>query len=188
MNRYFLFSVLTALLAVAPPSMAGIGGPITDYHQTYSDIVSTNIQVDKVVLRTTDGDRIQVPFIPTTLNLNDLLGATKGLKLNLSHLKVPKNTTQLEIVEIELHLKRSDNDVTFNDQSACRLHSHKGLMLFTRQPFTVLLNAEYLVKVKFDSLASLQLSGQVSKGSKLKCFLASQREEIVNIINSNDEF
>jgi hypothetical protein len=210
-----------------------IGDALTGYHLLYSEITSSSVKATKAYIRTDDGQTIRVPFEPTVLNLMDLLGATKGVVLHLKNLGLPASVTQLSVVEIELHLTGGEeNDVTFSDATSCDLKAKKELVLFTRRPFVVELNADYLVKVKFDSLKSIQLScnGKTEgnnysinhfdqhnyqhydqhndrnhddsndhdhkkcdndddiKECRLNCRLASQREEIVNIINANDEF
>ena len=130
-------------------------GP-ANYHTVYSNIEDTIVTLRNFRLRTADGKVIVVPTDAVEVDLQDLMGLTKGLKINLSGITFPGGAATADIVEIETDVVGSARTVSA-DNSACELTTPKLLNFYTSAAVTMIAGETYLVKVNFSPLNSIQI-------------------------------
>lgn len=139
--------------------------PAFDYHDLYASITSTQVTVKgTAVVRTEDGQKIQVPIEPTQLDLQKLDGQSPsqtdihGVVVRLSQVALPDTVTQVELAELVLHVvAHGNNQLLFNNDSSCHLHAPNRLFLYTLAPVVLDVKTgdvkqDYLVKAKFSTL------------------------------------
>ncbi len=137
------------------------------YHTVYGSIEDTIVKIQNFRLRTSDGQVINVPSVAQEVDLQDLQGLTKGLKINLAGITFPGNAATADIVEIEVDVVGSNARAISSDNSSCKLGTPKLLNFYTVAPVTVIAGETYLVKVNFTPLNSIQID--IVTKNKCKC-------------------
>ncbi len=140
----------------ASQNTSGATGPAI-YHTVYSNIEDTIVKIKNFRLRTSDGQVINVPSAAVEVDLQDLQGLTKGLKIDLAGIVFPASAATADIVEIEVDVVGDTARAISADNSSCKLGTPKLLNFYTSAPVTVIAGEIYLVKVNFTPLNSIQI-------------------------------
>lgn len=134
----------------------GAAGP-SGYHTVYANIQDTIVTLKNFRIRTTDGNVVTVTTAPFDVDLQDLQGIGKGLPLNLTGVTFPGGAATLDVAEIESDVVGNDAHTVSSDNSSCDLATPKKMNFYTAAPITVIAGEQYLVKVQFSPLASIQI-------------------------------
>lgn len=165
------------------------------YHPTYNSISKTSIVIQGFRLRTADGKVINVPSPRAEVNLQDLLGFEKGIKIDLSRILAPGQF--IEVTEIEVNTVDCSNhyikmgnapgaDPRFG--TSCKLKVPKNLNFFVPFNFDsnnptesrgVMMGAFlYLLKADFRPLSAIQLDLLTITKKKNSCWSPWEGHEV----------
>lgn len=187
-----------------------------NYHQTYASIFNTVVVLQGYSVRTNDGQVIRVPSPRMTVDLQDLKDFKRGLLLDMR--KVVRAGQFVDVVEIQAHVVDCSNHyLNFRDKnqqfgSQCKLRTPKTINLYTVSAPEPMGAFEYLVKVDFNPLNSIQLDLVKVFTAKKECWnpfgdfyqdickelpekvtraksceLANRRQPILRIVRAIDE-
>lgn len=121
-------------------------GAIANYHEVYSEIVYTRMIIQDFTLKTSEGKTLQISTPQTQINLQDLMGPTKGIRLQLGNVVFPGRAQSINVVEIEAKIVKCIGTIGFRDGSTCKMGTPQVLTLYTGTP-VALENEDYLIKV-----------------------------------------
>lgn len=144
------------------------------YHPTYNSVSKTFVVIQGFRLRTADGKVITVPSPRVEVNLQDLLGFEKGIKIDLSRILAPGQFVEVTEIEVNtvdcsnhrIHLGNAPGaDPRFG--KSCNLKVPKNLNFYipfnfdlnnpTESRGVLMGNFLYLLKADFRPLSSIQL-------------------------------
>ncbi len=175
-------------------------GP-ADYHALYASITATNVTIQDFRLKTNDGQVIEITTAPTVINLQNLTAFGQGLQIDTTNIQLPDGSTTIDLVEIETRIVNPRSAVITTSDEDCDLRVPQRLVFYTAAPIA-LGNEQYIVKVPFSPLASIQIddvttitrqvgkrcSQQPTSETERFCSLANKRQAISNIVRRVDEF
>lgn len=151
-------------------SIQAAAGP-SGYHNKYSSINHTYVQVKNFDIRTEEGQVIHINTNPVLVDLQDLSGFTKGLNLDLTNVDFPGGAQTINVAEIQVTVDTSyQGNITSTDGTTCNLSKvPKTLNLYTANAIT-LGHDVYHVKVNFTALNAIQLD-EITLTDKHNCFV-----------------
>lgn len=178
---------------------AGVDGEST-YHSVYGNIQHTYVTLRNFRIRTTSGQVVSVATSSIKVDLQDLQAAGKGLPLNLTGVSFPGGVKTIDVAEIESDVVGTDARTVSSDNSSCNLATPSKMNFYAAAPIAVIAGEQYLVKVQFSPLNSIQIDfNELLQHRKLmetakqsdcfqRCELVNRRQLTNDILRPIDEF